>query len=428
MTIAQQERRHIMSAEGSILFNPLSIGKLAIPGRVIKAATSETRATKDGFATQALIDFYLPIAKGGTPLIITGNMYTSFDGKSTPLQMGVDDDDKIPALSSLVDAVHAHGVKFFAQLSHCGRQVLPSSVGLTEALSASDVKDLSTGTRPRALTVAEIGRVVEQFADAAARCKKAGFDGIQIHAGHGYLISQFLTPYTNRRTDEYGGSLPNRVRLLSDIYRAIRGRVGGDYPVIVKLNGSDSLPLRPGLKTAELVEVARIMEREGIDAVEVSVGHYESGFPVVRGTFGRCLRNMLQGSVRHLPGLRRVLINVFWPLLAFGSNLIWRPYEGYNLRSARQFKQALSIPVLCVGGFLTRAAMQSAIEQGSCDAVSVGRGFIANPLLYRQLRDGTPGPRCVDCNACVGHIGSQPLDCYHPEVRAEKDAMLARLP
>jgi 2,4-dienoyl-CoA reductase-like NADH-dependent reductase (Old Yellow Enzyme family) len=412
-----------MSAEG-ILFKPFSIGKLTLPGRVIKTATSETRATKDGFATQELIDFYLPIAKGGTPLIITGNIYVSFDGKSTPMQMGVDDDNKIPALSRLVDAVHAYGVKIFAQLSHSGRQVVPSFAGLPEAVSASNVKDLSTGTRPRALTVAEIERIVEQFADAAARCKKAGFDGVQIHAGHGYLISQFLTPYTNRRTDKYGGPLANRVKLLRDVNRAIRARVGGDYPVIVKLNGSDYLPLRPGLKTTALVEIAKIMEREGIDAVEVSVGWYESGFPVVRGTFSRCLRNMVQGSVRYLPRLRRVLVSLFWPLLAFVSDLIWKPYEGYNLRYARQFKRALSIPVVCVGGFLTRTEMQAAVEGGLCDAVSAGRGFIADPLLYQHLRDGTSGPRCLDCNACVGHIGSQPLECYHPRVRAEKDAML----
>ena len=413
-----------MSTEDSILFTPLTIGALTLSGRVIKTATSETRATADGHASQQLIDFYLPIAKAGTPLIITGNLYVSADGKSTPLQMGADDDDKIPALSRMVQAVHAHGGKIFSQLSHCGRQVVPGFAGLPEALSASDVTDLSTGTRPRSLTVTEIQRIVRQFADAAVRCKRAGFDGVQIHAGHGYLINQFLTPYTNRRTDEYGGTPQNRVKMLRDVYRSIRIEVGNAYPVVMKLNGSDYLPLRPGLKTAELVEIAKILEQDGIDAIEVSVGQYESGFPMVRGRFGRCLRNMVQGSIRYVPFWRRILFTLFWPVAAFAFNLIWKPREGFNLRYARHFKQALSIPVICVGGFLTRAAMQTAIEQGLCDAVSVGRGFIADPLLYRHLRDDTPGPRCVNCNACVGHIGTHPLDCYHPLVRAEKDAML----
>lgn len=414
-----------MPATDSVLFKPLSIGKLTVPGRVVKAATSETRATKDGFATQATIDFYAPIANGGTPLIITGNIYVSLDGKSTPMQMGIDDDAKIPALAKLADAVHLRGARIFAQLSHSGREVLPSYAGLSEAVSSSDVTDLSTGVRPRALTVPEIGRVVERFGEAGARCQSAGFDGIEIHAGHGYLISQFLTPHTNRRTDNYGGSLQNRVRLLREVHAAIRARVGRDYPVIMKLNGSDYLPLRAGLRTPELVEVAKIMEHEGIDGVEISVGHYESGFPVVRGTFGRCLRAMARGSARHLSGMRRICMLRFWPVFAIVCNVIWRPYEGYNLRYARHFKKALSIPVLCVGGFLTRTEMEAAVEQGLCDAVSIGRGFVADPLLYQHLRDGTAGPRCVDCNACIGCIGTEPVDCYHPKVRAAKDAMLA---
>jgi 2,4-dienoyl-CoA reductase-like NADH-dependent reductase (Old Yellow Enzyme family) len=416
-----------MSPNESVLFTPFAIGKLSITGRLIKTATSETRATADGIATQQHIDFYLPMAKGGVPLIITGNVYPSLDGKSTPFQMGVDDDGKIPALKQLVDSVHAHGTKIFAQLNHSGRQVISDFAGISEAVSASSVKDLSTGTRPRALTLAEIERIVQRFADAAARCKQAGFDGVQIHGGHGYLVNQFLTPYTNKRTDDYGGSFENRLRFLRDLYRAMRARVGKDYPVIIKLNGSDYLPLRPGLKTQELVKIAKAMEQEGIDAVEVSVGQYESGFPMVRGTFSRCLRHMQSGGVRHLALWRRMAFGLSWPLLALVCDVLFKGREGFNLHYARQFKQALSIPVICVGGFLSREAMQTAIERGDCDAVSVGRGFIADPLLYQHLHDGTPGPQCVYCNACVGLIGTQPVDCYHPGIRAEKDAMLAAL-
>lgn len=411
--------------DDSVLFKPFTIGKLVIPGRVIKTATAESRANQDGFATQSLIDFYAPIAKGETPLIITGNIYVSPDGRSTPLQMGIESDAKIPALARLVEAVHAHDGKIFAQLNHSGRQVVPGFGGLPEAVSASNVPDLFTGTRPRALMIPEIEQLVVRWGDAATRSKQAGFDGIQIHAAHGYLIGQFLTPYTNRRTDKYGGSLENRVRLLREILAAMRARVGPDYPIIMKLNGADYLPLRAGLKTPELVEIAKIMERDGIDGVEVSVGHYESGFPVVRGTFMRCLRNMARGSARFLPTLRRIMFTVFWPVIALGCNLIWRPYEGYNLRYAHHFKMALTIPVLCVGGFRTRPEMESAIERGLCDAVAIGRGFIANPFLYQQLREGKTGPRCVNCNACSGCIGTLPLECYHPRVRAEKDAMLA---
>jgi 2,4-dienoyl-CoA reductase-like NADH-dependent reductase (Old Yellow Enzyme family) len=131
--------------------------------------------------------------------------------------------------------------------------------------------------------------------------------------------------------------------------------------------------------------------------------------------------------MRHLPFVRRWLFRLFWPLLALACNLIWMRREGFNLRYTQAFKAKLSIPVICVGGFLTRETMQTAIDRAQCDIVSAGRAFIADPLLYRHLRENEPGPRCVSCNACIGHLGAQPADCYHPVVRAEKDAMLARL-
>lgn len=261
-----------MSTDAGLLFTPIAIGKLTIGGRLIKTATAETRASDDGFVTPEVLDFYRPLAIGGTPLIITGNLYVSRDGKSTPRQLGADADDKIPGLAALAAAVHGHGSRLFAQLNHCGRQVIPSFAEIAEAVSASDKTDLTTGTRPRPLALAEIECIVEHYAQAAQRCKQAGFDGVQVHAAHGYLLNQFLTPYTNRRSDAYGGSLAGRVRMLCEVIRAIRSRVGRDYPLIVKLNGSDALWLRSGLKTAALVEIAGILEREGIDAIEVSVG------------------------------------------------------------------------------------------------------------------------------------------------------------
>ena len=414
-----------MSTNTSLLFTPINIGKLTLAGRLIKTATAETRATNDGFVTPELLQFYLLMAKGETPLIITGNIYVSHDGKSAPHQVGADHDDKIPGLTQLVGIVHTHGSKIFAQLNHCGRQVVPRFAGLSEAVSASDKTELVTGTRPRSLTIPEIEQLVERYANAAARCQQAGFDGVQIHAANGYLMSQFLTPYTNRRTDAYGGSLEGRTKLLRQVFQAIRARVGPDFPIIIKMNGSDYLPLRPGLNTEELAEIAAIMEHEGANAIEVSVGYYESGFPMVRGTFMRCLRNMVQGSMRYLPFFRLWGFRLFWPLLALLFDLIFSRREGFNSDYTKVFKKKLSIPVICVGGFRTREVMENAIAEGKCDIVSAGRAFIADPFLYRHLRDNESGPKCVDCNACIGHLGAQPADCYHPVVRAEKEAMLA---
>jgi tRNA-dihydrouridine synthase len=131
--------------------------------------------------------------------------------------------------------------------------------------------------------------------------------------------------------------------------------------------------------------------------------------------------------MRHLPLFRRWTMRLTWPLLALLCNLLWRPREGFNLRYAAAFKARLRIPVICVGGFRSRGAMEDALDRGLCDIVAAGRAFIADPLLYRHLRDAVPGPVCVDCNACVGHLGSLPLDCYHPRVGGEKRAMIAAL-
>jgi 2,4-dienoyl-CoA reductase-like NADH-dependent reductase (Old Yellow Enzyme family) len=279
-----------LSPQKSLLFSPIRIGALELPGRLFKTATAETRATADGFVTQEVLAFYVPIARGETPLIITGNIYVSRQGKSAPRQLGADDDDKIPGLAQMVAAVHARGGRMFAQLNHCGRQVVPDFVGAEDVVSASGVKDLLTGTQPRELRVEEIAGVVQDFAAAAQRCQRAGFDGVQMHSANGYLLSQFLTPYTNRRRDDYGGSLENRTRLAREILHAIRERVGQDFPVIMKMNGADQLPLRDGLKTPELVRAAQIMEAAGVDGGEISVGEFGCGLPMVRGTWGRCVR------------------------------------------------------------------------------------------------------------------------------------------
>lgn len=414
-----------MNESQSPLFRPLKIGSLTLAGRLFKSATSETRASGSGFVTEKLISFYEQMAWAGTPLMITGNMHVSSDGQSTAHMCGIEHDDKIPGLRKLTDTVHSHGSKIFAQLNHVGRQMIPASMGFNEAIAPSAVKELTLGTIPRAMTLDDIQRVIGDFAGAARRAQQAGFDGVQIHAAHGYLISQFLTPYTNRRTDNYGGSFENRFRFLQEICRAIREKVGSDYPVIVKLNGIDSLPLRRGLKNQELVNVAQKLENEGIDAVEVSISHYESGGVVFRGTYHRFFYIYRQSSMfDKLPLLYRWSIGIFWPLIALVGNILWFHREGFNTRYAKAFTAALNIPVLCVGGFQKRTTMEKVLEEGLCDAISSARSFIADPYFYKHIKENKKGPQCVFCNACLGHVGEKPLDCFYPGVRAEKDAMI----
>jgi 2,4-dienoyl-CoA reductase-like NADH-dependent reductase (Old Yellow Enzyme family) len=311
------------------------------------------------------------------------------------------------------------------QIYHVGRQASPRFVGRTDAVSPSRVFEPTLGVRPREITREEIQETVQGLAAAAARGQQAGFDGIQIHAAHGYLINAFLTPHTNRRRDEYGGSFENRLRFLLEVYRAIRQRVGQDYPVIMKMNGSDELTLRKGLKPDDMVKVAQRMQSEGVDAVEISAGHYESGLTFERGRWRKFFSTVTTiGVGRNLPGYQRIPVRLLAPLLDWGLRRVAGYSEGFNLRYSKLFKQALTIPVICVGGFVHREAMERAIASGECDMVSAARALIADPFLYRHMQEGVQGPQCDFCNACYARAAVWPIDCYNEEVRAQKDRML----
>ena len=413
-------------SQASPLFTPLRLGGFEAAGRVFKTATAETRASEDGDVTDELVEWYEWLARGGVPLIITGNFYVAPEGKSTYRMCGVDSDARVPGLARLAEVCHRHGARLVAQLNHCGRQVIVGHTGFDEAVSASTVRDPVMGARPRALRLDELPGIVEAFASAAERCQRAGFDGVQIHAAHGYLLNQFLTPHTNRRHDAYGGSFENRLRLAREVVRETRRRVGADFTLLLKLNGDDLLPLRKGLAVDENVEIAHALVAEGIDAIEVSVGHYESGFPMTAGRFDGFYRELVtRGAGQHMNALRRFMLNRFDRVFAAVSNRLWPAREGFNLEYARRFKQTLSVPVICVGGFQTREAMEQALANGSADAVSCGRAFIADPYLVEHLRTGEPGPVCDYCNLCLARAGTGPVDCWNPVVRAQKQNLLA---
>lgn len=414
------------TAQRASLFEPIRIGGLEVAGRLFKTATAETRASEDGYVTDELVEWYETLARGGVPLIITGNLYVAREGKSTYRMCAADSDDRIPGLARIAEACHRHGAALVAQLSHCGRQLIVGHTGVEQAVSASAVFEPMMGAHPRALRLDEIPGIIDAFASAAVRCQKAGFDGVQIHAAHGYLLTQFLTPHTNRRSDAYGGSFENRLRIVREIVRETRRRVGPDFALLLKLNGDDLLPLRKGLHVDDTVKIAEILVGDGIDAVEVSVGHYESGFPMTAGRFDGFYRELgLLGAGRHMDAMRKWALVRLDRLLGALSNRLWPAREGFNLEYARRFKQTLTVPVISVGGFRTREAMERALADGAADAISCGRGFIADPFLYEHLRANVVGPQCDSCNLCLARSGTGPVDCWNPVVRAEKEKLLA---
>ncbi len=249
-----------------MLFTPIETEHLKMKNRIVRSATAESMATKEGFVTDEMIELYKKLAEGGAGTIVTGYMFVSEDGRASFKMTGISDDSHIEGLSRLVEAVKsaARDVVFVAQLAHAGRQTF-----LGNAIAPSAIKDPYTGVEPREMTKEDIERVIKAFVDAALRAEKAGFDAVQLHAAHGYLLSEFISPHTNRRKDEYGRE---RAKILLDIFDRIRER--SKIPVMIKMNACDFIP--GGLEIDEAVRIAKLLDDAGFEAIEVSGGMYES--------------------------------------------------------------------------------------------------------------------------------------------------------
>lgn len=270
-------------------------------------------------------------------------------------------------------------------------------------IAPSAVRDKLTLNKPRAMTEAEVQGTIAAYVQAARRVRDAGFHGVQINGAHGYLVNQFLSPYTNRRRDRYGGSLANRARFLTEIYNGIRRAVGDDFPVAVKLNSQDNV--RGGVSVEEFVAVGALMDDLGVDAIEVSGGIVESGLTTTRGSVP------LDLSMRRRSFVRRLVVRLFLPRLrrkcAFS--------EGYHLEATAALKSRVKAPVIAVGGMRTRAVLESALANGLADFVGMCRPFILQPDLAARLRD-EPGfeVACTNCNRCTLStvVHHEPLRCH----------------
>lgn len=352
----------------SVLFNAYPIGTLTLENRFIRSATHEYMASEDGFVTDQMLRFYQRLARGRIGLIIPGFAYVHPRGKSSPRQAAIYDDRFIPGYERLVDVIHREGGKVALQIVHGGRQCEPEQCGGTP-LAPSAVEDPSVGMVPQALTEQEILEIKDAFVRAAERVRKAGFDAVQLHCAHGYLLSEFISPHTNRRTDKWGGSTENRTRLIVEIVREIRLTLGRDYPVLIKLNSEDGLK-RGGLTPRESVKVAQLIAKAGIDAIEVSGGIREAGAVAAR-------RNILSPEK-----------------------------EAYFRKAAAKIKATTGLPVALVGGIRSRSVMESLITGGTADFISMSRPFIREPDLMVKMQDQNKQVAdCISCNGCFDPNG-----------------------
>ncbi len=372
------------------LFEPGTIGTLTLRNRLIKSATFEGMGTAEGEPTPALRKFHRRIAQGGVGLTIVAFAAVHRTGRSYANQCLIDRDDLIPAWRELVEEVHGDGGVVALQLVHCGRTANPEVIG-GDALAPSAVRDRYSLTTPREMTAAEILEMIEAFGKAAGRAKEAGFDAIQIHAAHGYLISQFLSPFTNRRKDDWGGDLERRQRFLMEVYRRVRREVGNDYPLLVKLNTQDHV--RGGFNVQEAIPTARALADAGIDAIELSAGFSDSVFNITRGEIP------LDAFISGFSLAQRIAIKAFF---RFMQDRVRFEREAYNLEEALPIRQAVpDVPFSLVGGMRSRAVMEDVLRQGF-DLVSLGRPLIREPNLPRRMEEGkTDAASCISCNRCL---------------------------
>jgi 2,4-dienoyl-CoA reductase-like NADH-dependent reductase (Old Yellow Enzyme family) len=345
------------------IFTPWQINQLTIPNRLVRSATWEGMAKPDGTPTEDTVNLTAALAEGGVGLIVTGYAFVRPEGRGLIRQTGVHIDAMVGPLTRITDAVHKCGGLVALQMVHAGGQTRSAWIGGQTPRGPSALVHPAFKEQVAELTIGQIEEIVEAFAAGAARAKAAGFDGVQMHGAHGYLINQFLSPNTNQRRDDYGGSLKNRARFCYQAYQAVRQAVGPHFPVFIKLGTEDGLP--GGLVLHEAIEVAAELSRMGLDAIEVSGGVPAAG---------------KKASARVVRGPAE---------------------EGYFLANARAVKAKVSCPVIAVGGFRSRAVVEAALDQ--VDAVAMARPFIRQPDLALRWKQGSlESAECISCGKCLG--------------------------
>jgi len=399
--------------ESPEIFKPACIGGIPVRNRFIRSATHEGMADTPGSPMESLQKLYLRLARGGVGAIVTGYAGVLPQGRcSFPGMLMMHSDALVPAYRRLVNAVHQEGVPIIMQLAHCGAQTRSAVTGMS-TVAPSPVRDRYYSEElPMELTEKGIREIIAAFVDAAVRANAAGFDGVQLHLAHGYLLAQFLSGYTNRRRDRWGGSLENRFRIVVEIIVRIHQKLK-NYPVLAKMNGYDGMP--GGMRPEEAVKIAMMLEASGCCAVEISSGTIGEGLAIMRGPRIPC-DALFAANFRmtSLPKLLRPVIARILPLITPASP---KPYRNYNLEAASAIRKAVSIPVIAVGGIHTLEDASKAITDGAADFVSMSRPFINDPSIVKKFEDGSrSASRCTMCNYCAIMIEKEPLRCWHGRI------------
>ena len=391
-----------MSIESPI-FTPVTIGPVTLRNRVIRSAAFENMAYGNS-PSQDLYDYHVAVARGGVGMTTLAYAAVDRSGLSFDGQLWMRK-EIVPDLRRITDAIHAEGAKASIQLGHCGNMTHRSTCGCMP-VGASGGFNMYSPTFVRSLKVNEIHDLVKAFGNAVNLAREAGFDCVEIHAGHGYLISQFLSPYTNHRHDEFGGSLENRMRFMRMVISEVMKAAGDDLGVIVKMNMHDGF--KKGMQRAECLEVAKELERLGVHAIVLSAGFVSKApMEVMRGA-------MPLKTLAHYMDMKK-----FWwlkaALLTIGRLLIPTvPYrEGYFLEDAKQFRQELKLPLIYVGGLISKDKMEEVLAAGF-QGLQVARALVHDTDFVNKLHSGEiTCSGCKHSNYCIGRMYTLEMRCHH---------------
>jgi 2,4-dienoyl-CoA reductase-like NADH-dependent reductase (Old Yellow Enzyme family) len=384
-------------------FAPGTLAGLRLRNRIIKTATFEGM-TPGGVPSDALIAHHREIAAGGVGMTTVAYCAVSPDARTFGEQMHIHP-GIVPQLRRLTDAVHREGAAASLQLAHCGFFTKNAELSVPHPLSASATLNpygFTAGLgRAKAMTEDDLARTAAEFARATGLAIEAGFDAVELHLGHGYLLSQFLSPATNRRRDRWGGSLENRLRFPLEVLGRVRDAVGPAVPILAKTNLRDGF--RGGLELDDAIEVVRGLEREGVDAVVLSGGFTSrTPFYLLRG--GRPLRHMIAIDKSWLQKLSLLLVGPF----------IIRRYpfsEMFFLDDARAVRRAVRVPLVLLGGVVSRQNLERAMAEGF-DYVALGRALIHDPRFVTRLERGeVERSGCTACNRCVVEMDRGGVRC-----------------
>ena len=396
-----------------MLFNETKISGIPVKNRIIRSATHDGLADENGAPSEKLIAKYEHLAKNEVGCIITGYAAVSRNGVSPyPRMLKIFEDSVIEKYKELTDAVHRHGAPVVLQIAHCGRQTSSKAIGV-QKVAPSNVLHAFYPDKAKELTESEILGIIEDFVSAAVRAEKAGFDAVQLHGGHGYLLHDFLSPYGNRRNDRWGGSLENRCRAVEMIIRGIKEKT--KLPVWIKLSAEDNR--KGGMNIDSSVEICKRLEKAGCDAIEVSCGTVQDGMNTMRSKL------MPMDAVfkyrEPCASFPKILRQIALPAANLVNPLIKQPQplENFNVENASVIKKSVSIPIIAVGGICNVSDMEKFISEGKADFVSMCRPFICEPDLAKKLANGQTRAKCIMCNCCGLVIEKEPTKCIYGKVK-----------